>query len=285
MVILEPAHYFGGPTSYWHYFQANKVTSSCPEENNWEPDTDELRKKITDKTKGIVLVNPNNPTGAIFSEKILRDIVDIAGEYEVPLVSDEIYGLLTFDDNVAIPTAKIARDVPVIVLNGISKIFMRTGWRMGHICFHDPDDRISELTSVVKKIATMYGHGTTCIPTPILYAAIEAYRGPIDEGLKMSKELGRRRDVVMRRIKEIDGVSCVKSKGSLYTFPKVEQIGNLWKTDEEFMLELIKEENILFNLGSSYGPSGSGHFRLLLLPDIEILEDALTRLESFLKRR
>jgi aspartate/methionine/tyrosine aminotransferase len=130
----------------------------------------------------------------------------------------------------------------------------------------------------------MYGHGTTCIPTPILYAAIEAYKESIDEGLKMSKELEHRRNIVMKRIEEIKGVSCVKSKGSLYTFPKVDQIGKTWKSDEDFMLNIAEEKEVLFNLGSSYGPSGAGHFRLLLLPDIEILSDALNRLEDFLEK-
>ena len=130
----------------------------------------------------------------------------------------------------------------------------------------------------------LYGHGTTTIPTPILYAATKTYQGSIIAGLQMAKELQKRRDLIMKRIEGIEGLSCVKSKGTLYTFPKVEQIGKVWKNDEEFMLSLVEEENILFNTGSSYGPSGFGHFRLLLLPDINILQEALNRLEHHLKK-
>ena len=284
VVIVEPAHYVGGPTSYWHYFQAKAVTSPSLEEEEWEPNTDELRKKINEKTKAIVIVNPNNPTGAIYSEKSLKKIIDIAGENDLPIISDEIYGLITFDGNVAKPTASLSKDVPVIAMSGISKIFMRTGWRLGYICLHDPKDKINELSKIIKKVAMLYGHGTTTIPTPILYAATKTYQGSIIAGLQMAKELQKRRDLIMKRIEGIEGLSCVKSKGTLYTFPKVEQIGKVWKNDEEFMLSLVEEENILFNTGSSYGPSGFGHFRLLLLPDINILQEALNRLEHHLKK-
>jgi aspartate/methionine/tyrosine aminotransferase len=282
MVLIEPAHYFWNPTSYWHYFGAKPITSPSIEKNDWEPDTDKLRDRITKKTKGIVIVNPNNPTGAIYNDKSIIEIVDIAGEYDLPIISDEIYGLLTFDGRVVKPTAILSKDVPVIAMSGISKIFMRTGWRFGYICIHDPNEKIQELSRVIKRVATMYGHGTTTIPTPILYAANKTYQNSIEAGLKMMKELQKRRDIVMKRMDGIDGVSCVEPKGALYAFPKVEQIGKRWKSDEEFMINIVKEKNILFNLGSAFGPSGSGHFRLLLLPNINILRDALNRLEEFL---
>jgi alanine-synthesizing transaminase len=285
MIVLEPAHYLMGPTSYWYYFQAKVVTSPCSEERDWDPILDEISSKITKRTKGIVIVNPNNPTGAVFSEKALKGIIDIAREHDILIISDEIYGLITFDDIVSEPTAKFSKDVPVITLGGISKIFMRPGWRVGYICIHDPEHKISELSMVIKRVSELYGHGVTTIPTPILYAATKAFEGSIEPGLEMIKKLQNRRDYVMKRIKEIEGLSCIKPKGSLYAFPKVEDIGKIWKTDEQFILELLKEENILFNAGSGYGPSGFGHFRLLLLPEVSILEDALNRLERFLKRK
>ena len=284
IVVIEPAHYLTGPTSYWQYFKSKVITSPCLEEESWEPIVEELRSKISNKTKGIVIVNPNNPTGAVYSEKSLKGIVDIAGEYELPIISDEIYGLITFDGIVAKPTARIAGDVPVISLSGMSKIFMGPGWRVGYICFHDPEGKITELKSVTKRVAGLYGHGMTAMPTPILYAATRAFQDSIDAGIEMTKKLKIRRDYIMKRIQEIDGITCVRPKGSLYCFPKVDGIGRIWKTDEEFMLEILKEENIIFNIGSAYGPSGFGHFRLLLLPDLKILEDALSRLERFLKK-
>ena len=283
MVVIEPAHYLLGPTSYWSYFQSRVLTSPCSEEEEWEPLVEELRSKITGRTKGIVIVNPNNPTGAVYSERALKEIVNLAGENDLPIISDEIYGLITFDGIVAKPTAEIAKDVPVIALSGMSKIFMRTGWRVGYICFHDPEGRISELSRVTKRVAGLYGHGITAMPTPILLAATKAFQGSIDAGIEMTKKLKVRRDHTMKRIQEIEGIACVKPKGTLYCFPKVHEIGKTWKTDEEFMLELLKEENVLFNRGSRYGDSGFGHFRLLLLPDQRIIDEALNRLEHFLR--
>jgi aspartate/methionine/tyrosine aminotransferase len=285
MVLVEPAHYYGSPTSYWYYFGAKAITSPSLEKYDWEPNLDTLRDRITSKTKGIVIVNPNNPTGAIYSDKSINEIVNIAGEYDIPIISDEIYGLLTFDGRVVKPTANLSKDIPVIAMSGISKIFMRTGWRFGYICIHDPDEKIQELSRVMKRVAMMYGHGTTTIPTPILYAASKTYQNSIDAGLKMMKDLQKSRDIVMKRIESIEGVTCVEPKAGLYAFPKVEQIGNIWKSDEEFMLDIVKEKDVLFNLGTSYGPSGFGHFRLLLLPNINVLQDALNRLEEFLRTR
>jgi len=282
IVVVEPAHYLMGPTSYWYYFQSEVITSPCSEENGWDPVIEELSSRITSRTKGIVIVNPNNPTGALYSERALKGIVNVAGENDIPIISDEIYGLITFNGAIAKPTAKIAKDVPVIALNGMSKIFMRTGWRVGYICFHDPEGKISELSRVTKRVASLYGHGITTMPTPILYAAMKAFQGSVEAGLDMTKELQLRRDNIMKRVKEIEGVTCVKPKGSLYCFPKVDKIGKTWKTDEDFMLNLLREESVLFNLGSGYGKSGFGHFRLLLLPDQKIIDDALNRLESFL---
>jgi len=284
MVVIEPAHYLLGPTSYWYYFQSRVLTSPCSEEEGWEPVVEGLRSKISSKTKGIVIVNPNNPTGAVYSERAIKAIVNIAGENDIPIISDEIYGLLTFDGIIAKPTAEIAKDVPVIALSGISKIFMRTGWRVGYIYFHDPEGKISELSRVTRRVAGLYGHGLTAMPTPILYAATKAFKGSIDAGIEMIKKLQVRRDQTMKRIQEIEGLTCVKPKGTLYCFPKIHKIGKAWKTDEDFMLNLLQEENVIFNLGSLYGNSGFGHFRLLLLPDQNIIDDALNRLENFLNQ-
>ena len=285
IIVIEPAHYLLGPTSYWYHFKSRALTSPCSEDEEWDPIIEELQPKITNRTKGIVIVNPNNPTGAVYSDRAMRGIVDIAGENDLPIISDEIYGLLTFDDIIAKPTAEIAKDVPVIALSGMSKIFMRPGWRVGYMCFHDPEGKISELTKVTKRVTGLYGHGITSISTPILYAATKAFQGSIDAGIEMTKKLQNRRDDTMRRIDEIDGVTCVKPKGALYTFPKVDEIGKTWKTDEEFMLDLFKEKDVLFNLGSGYGPSGFGHFRLLLLPEQKIIDEALDKLEEFLKKK
>lgn len=282
ILAIEPTHYLTGPTSYLYYFQSNVISCRSEKTKNWEPDLEELRGKITNRTKGIVVVNPNNPTGVIHKNRILRSIIDIAGEYDIPIIADEIYGLITFDDVKAESIAAIAKDVPVIILNGISKLFMRTGWRVGYMCFHDPQEKMSEVLKVAKKIAESYGHATTCIPTPILVAATKTFEGSIDAGREMVKRLQNHRDFTYKRLNEISGISCPKPEATLYAFPGVHAIGEVWKTDADFILELLKEEGIIFRPGSVYGRSGAGHFRTLLLPELQILKEVYDRLERFM---
>lgn len=282
ILAIEPTHYLTGPTSYWHYFSSKVVTCSSEEAKNWDPNLEELRSKITAKTKGIVVVNPNNPTGAIYSHEALKGIIDIAGEYELPIIADEIYGLIAFDDAKVQSMAALAKDVPVIVLNGMSKFFMRAGWRVGYMGFHDPQEKISKVAKVAKKVANLYGHTTSALPTPILVAATRAYRASDDAGKEMVKCLQVCRDFTWKRLNEIEGISCVKPKGALYAFPRIRAVGKNWKTDEDFVLDLLKEEGIMFPPGSIYGRSGVKHFRTLLLPKLETLENVYDKLERFM---
>lgn len=285
VVTFEPTHYVTGPTSYFHIFGSTVTTSRSIEEEDWKPDLEQLRMKINDKTKVIVIVNPNNPTGATYDEKTLTEIVNIAGEYDIPIISDEIYGLITFDDLEVKSIAEIADDVPSIVLSGMSKVFLSTGWRVGYIGFHDPQEKIVEVKKTVKMMAESYGHASSCIATPILYAAIAGFRESPEGAKEMMKQLQVRRDFTYKCLTEIEGISCTKPKGAFYAFPRVNAIGKMWKSDEEFLLELLKDEHLLFSFpGSMYGNSGYGHFRTLLLPQLEILKEAYNRLERFMAK-
>ncbi|NIM44736.1 MAG: aminotransferase class I/II-fold pyridoxal phosphate-dependent enzyme [Nitrososphaeria archaeon] len=303
LLALEPAHYLWGPSSYMYCFDSKIVTSGCDEANDWEPDLDELRAAMSEKTKGIILDHPNNPTGAIHSDNALKQIVSIAGEYDIPIISDEIYGLITYDGAEAKSMPTLAGDVPVIVLSSMSKRFMKPGWRVGYMCLHDPQGKMEEYSKILRKVALIYGHATSNIATPILVAATRAFRrslaglqsefrdvGGVEstetdfEEREMLRNLQRRRDFTWRRLNEIEEVRCTKPKASLYAFPHVEAIDDSWKTTEEFILELLKEEGIMFAPGNLFGKSGVGHFRTLLTPNLEILEEAYNRLEGFLKR-
>ncbi len=284
VVVVSPAHYSTGPSSYWHQFDAKSVTSNAFEEEGWAPDIDDLRAKITNKTKAITVVNPNNPTGAIYDKKALKQIIDVAGEHDLVMISDEIYGMITFDGIEATPTASVAGDVPVLALGGVSKFFMRTGWRLGYICFHDPEGRMSELQSVMTKVAGLYGHMTESIPLPIIVACAKTFQGTIDSGQQFTKVMETRRDLTMKRISEINGITCVSPKGALYSFPRVDSIGTKWKTDREFILHLMRDEGVDAIPGSNYGPAGEGHFRTLLLPSEKTLNEAFDRLARFMNK-
>lgn len=284
VVAFDPSHYLGGPTSYWSCFGARAVPCPAEEENGWSPDVDDLRSMITEKTKAIFVNNPNNPTGAVYDEKALTDVVDIAGENDLLLIGDEIYGLIVFDGKEASSLGAVAKDVPTIVINGMSKFFMRTGWRFGYICLHDPAEKAPELMSTVKSATTAYGHATRGVATPIMAAATKAFENsPLQASIDLLKELQKRRDYIMRRIEEIEGISCVKPAGALYAFPKIDLIPTVWKSDEEFLIELLKKEQVLFNAGIRYGDQGFGHFRTLLMPVIEVQEEVYNRVERLLK--
>jgi len=284
VVVVSPAHYSTGPSSYWYYFGAKSITTNAFEDKGWAPDFDDLRAKISDRTKAITVVNPNNPSGVIYNEKILKQIVDIAGEYDIMVISDEIYGLITFDGVEAKPTAAVAKDVPVIACGGVSKFFMRTGWRLGYMCFHDPQGRIDEFKTTLKKVAGLYGHMLEAIPLPIIVACAKALKGSIEAGNQFTKVMEAQRDLTMKRIGEIDGISCVKPQGALYAFPRVESIGTQWETDRDFLLQLMREEGIHAIPGSNYGPASGKHFRTLLLPSAETLNEAFDRIDRFFRK-
>lgn len=280
----DPSHYIGLPTSYFYTYEAKCVGFPCIEEEEWKPDLDKLRASITDKTKAITIVSPNNPCGNVYSDKTLKSIIDIAGEHDVPIISDEIYGLLTYDGVEAKSAAYLAGDVPVIVLNGVAKIFQRTGWYIGYICFHDPKGKMTEVKEAIKLVSRLYGHYSHRIPTPIVYAATKAYEGNLDAAKEMIRKLQERRDYTLKRLSEIKGISCFKPKAALYAFPRVDAIGKTWKTDSDFVYDFVKEERVRFTPGRGFGKLGAGHFRTVLMPDMKTLEMVYDKLASFMKR-
>ncbi|MEM0357716.1 MAG: aminotransferase class I/II-fold pyridoxal phosphate-dependent enzyme [Candidatus Bathyarchaeia archaeon] len=278
--ILLPGPTYPPYISYARFFGGKPVTYRTVEEDGWQPDIDDLRRKVSDKTRAIVVINPNNPCGALYGEKVLRQILDVAAEYEIPVISDEIYDQLVFEKRF-VSTASLAKDVPVIGLNGFSKAYLMTGWRLGYIYFHSPKGELKELKECVEKEARI----RLCANTPVQKAGVAALRGPQDHIREMVLKLKARRDYAWKRLNEIEGISCTKPEGAFYVFPKIHYVGSKWKTDLDFVLELLKETGVLFVHGSGFCPVyGAGHVRGVFLPPIEILEDALNLLERFMEK-
>lgn len=278
----DPAHYLSWPSTYLRLFQARPVGSRTEEGRNWEPDLEDLRRNITSKTKAIIIINPNNPTGAVYPEKTLKNIADIAAECNLPIISDEIYGLITYDGMEARSTASIAGEVPVIVLSSISKIFVALGWRVGYMAFHDPRGKIKDIFEVAQGVSYAYGHLVSGMPTPILAAAARVYSRPPTAGKEMVHQLQTRRDYAHKHLNEISGISCTKPNGGMFCFPHVHSMPEA-RTDEDFALRLLREQSILVNPGSYFGASGRRHFRTSLLPKLEVLENSYGRLEKFMR--
>ena len=181
-----PSHYMWGPSSYLTYLGAKVVESWGDEANGWQPDLDQIRSRVTDRTKMILLDHPNNPTGVIYTEDTLRGILSIAAERNIAVVSDEIYSTIVFDGGRLSSLAQLAGDTPVILMHGLSKAFRKPGWRVGYMVIHDPAGKSRELSTVLNKLSRFYGHGSTTIPTPIMVAAARLLREQTTGGLQDS---------------------------------------------------------------------------------------------------
>ncbi len=275
-----------GPT-YPQYTLITRVNDALPipyrciEEEAWQPDVDQIRKKISNRTKGIVVINPNNPTGALYPKQVIKEILDIAGEYQVPVISDEIYDDLTFDGKQH-ATATLAKDVPVITFNGFSKVYLMPGWRVGYVLFHHSGE-LNEIQDAFMRIA----RSRLCASSVCQRACIQALNGPQDHIEETNKKLRERRDFAYKRLNEIEGISTAKPDGAFYIFPKIEAMEKgLWADDKAFVLDLLREAHVLTVHGSGFCTTfGKGHFRAVILPPLETLEKAFDKLDAFMKKR
>ena len=279
--ILLPGPTYPPYISYARFFGGKPITYQTVEENGWQPNVDDLRKKISKRTRGIVIINPNNPCGALYEEKVIRQILDLAGEHDLPVISDEIYDQIVFEKKF-VSTTHLTKDVPVIGLNGFSKAYLMTGWRLGYVYFRDQKGELQEMKQCVEKEARI----RLCANTPVQKAGVAALNGPQDHVKETVRKLKERRDYAWKRLNSIEGISCAKPEAAFYVFPKIREVGSRWKTDMEFALDLLKETGVLFVHGSGFDPAyGAGHVRGVILPPIETLEQALGEVENFMKKR
>jgi len=278
--VLVPGPTYPPYMSYVKFFGGKPVSYETVEENGWLPNIHDLRSKITEATRAIVVINPNNPCGALYNKKRVKEIVDAAAEHNLLLISDEIYDRIVYREGF-VSAAHIAKDLPTVGMNGLSKTYLMTGWRLGYIYFHDPDEELKELKECVEKECRI----RLSANTPVQKAGVAALRGPQEHIAEMVRKLRERRDYSWKRLNEIDGISCTKPEGAFYVFPRVERVESRWKTDGEFARQLLEKTGVLVVHGSGFDPTyGSGHFRAVILPPIETLETALDLLEQFMAK-
>lgn len=279
--VLVPGPTYPPYMSYVKFFGGKPVSYETVETDSWQPDVDDLRKKATARTRAVVVINPNNPTGALYSEKVVKEILDLAGEHNLLFVSDEIYDRIVYREGF-VSAAHVAKDVPVVGLNGFSKTYLMTGWRLGYMYFHDPEGRLAELKECVAKETRV----RLSANTPVQRAGVVALRGPQRHIVEMVSKLRKRRDYAWKRLNEIRGMSCAKPEGAFYVFPRVEGIGSRWKTDADFARGLLERTGVLVVHGSGFDPGyGSGHFRAVILPPVETLEAAFNQVEKFMTKK
>lgn len=278
--LLVPGPSYPPYISYVNFFGGYPIAYRTIEEDDWNPDTEDLRKKITNKTVGILVNNPNNPTGSVYNEKTLKEIVAIAGEYGLPLISDEIYDQLTFDEP-QIPMVRIAGDVPVIGFNGVSKVYLAPGWRVGYAYFSDTDGELEPLYDAIIRQARI----RICLNTTAQIAAATALAGDGSHIKETMSRLRFRRDLIYKRLNEIDSISTRLPEAAFYVMPKIDLRGR-WKDDTEFVKDVLAETGVVFVPGSGFCPEyGAGHFRSVFLPPPEMIEEAMNRLEGFMVKR
>ncbi|EWH09892.1 aminotransferase AlaT [Catenovulum agarivorans DS-2] len=258
------------------------VHYQCDEQDDWNPNIQDIRSKITDKTKGIVLINPNNPTGAVYSDDILQQLVQVAREHELILFSDEIYDKVLYENVTHKPTACFSNDILTVTFGGLSKNYRIAGFRAGWMMLSGAKHLAENYIEGLDMLASM----RLCANVPCQYAIQTALGGyqSINELIGEGGRLYEQTMFAWRRINEIEGLSCVKPKGAMYVFPKIDTEKFNITDDQKFILDFLRQEKILMVHGSGFNWHKPDHFRIVTLPHIEQLEIALDKLERFLKR-
>ncbi len=246
------------------------------EGNDWQPDIEDIRSKVNNKTRAIVLINPNNPTGSLYTTNVLEEIIRIAIERNLVILSDEIYDKLVFDGKQHVSTASLSREAKIITFNGLSKSYVVPGFRIGWGIVSGPAGELEEYCEAVRKME----RARLSANHPEQYAIKPALEGPQDHLKEMMAKLTRRRDLMVEKFNAISGVSCVKPGGAFYAFPRLE----IKMSDSEFVTRLIRETGVVVVPGDGFGQRpGTKHFRVVFLPQEEILAeafDAIGRLVS-----
>jgi len=274
--ILMPGPYYPPYASYVKFYGGKPIEFRLTEDGT--PDLDDIKSKITSKARALCIINPNNPTGEVFNSKNLKQLIDVAAEHDMYIICDEIYDKLVFDQEFT-GIGKVAKDAPVILLNGFSKVYLMTGWRCGYICMNSECQKLENIRSNIPKLARV----RIAANLPVQKAAVAALQGPQTYIAKTVSKLKKRRDLVVKRLNEIDGISCKLPNGAFYTFPKI--LFNGWKDDKDFVLDLLNKTGILTVHGSGFGELGKGHFRIVYLPNEQVLQEAMDKLGNFINSK
>jgi len=278
--VLIPAPAYPPYTTYAKFYGAVPVEYPAIEEEDWQPDIDFIRRALEFDTNheitALCIINPNNPTGAFYSEKTVRELMEIAGEFGIMVISDEIYDRMLYDREVVKPGIRsVDQDIPLIIFNGISKVYFAPGWRIGYMAFQENGVLDEFRESIARQV-----RARLCPNTPCQYGYLEALRGPQDFLEEYIGRLRARRDYCVKRINGIEGLSTRVPEGAFYMFPK---IGEGKMDDARFVKDILNNCHTLFVHGSGFSREyGKGHFRMVFLPDLDTLEIAFDRIENYL---
>ena len=278
--ILVPAPDYPLWTASVSLAGGTAVHYRCDEQADWYPDLADIEAKVTDRTRGIVVINPNNPTGAVYDDELLRGLADIARRHNLIIFSDEIYDKILYDDATHTSTALFAPDLLCVTFNGLSKAYRVAGFRSGWMTISGPKEHARSYIEGLSILANM----RLCANMPAQHAIAAALGGrqSIKDLILPGGRLLEQRDAAWKLLNDIPGVSCVKPKGALYAFPRLDPKVHKIKDDAQLVLDLLKKEHIFVVQGTGFNWPDPDHFRLVTLPRAEELTDAVTRIGSFL---
>ncbi len=279
--ILMPSPDYPLWTAAANLAGGHPVHYMCDEAANWYPDMDDIRSKITDRTKGIVIINPNNPTGALYPREVLQEIVDIAREHQLIIFADEIYDRLVMDGEEHVSIASLAPDLFCVTLNGLSKSHRIAGFRVGWMCLSGDKSYAKGYIEGLNMLASM----RLCSNVPaqsIVQTALGGYQSS-DELLLPGGRIYEQREFIYHALNRIPGISAVKPKAAFYIFPKIDTAMYNIHNDEQFVLDFLRKEKVLLVHGGGFNWPEPDHFRVVYLPRVGELEEAMEKLEHFLK--
>ena len=254
----------------------------CDEANEWQPNIEDIARKTTPKTRGIVVINPNNPTGAVYSKAVLEQVVELARQHDLIIYADEIYDRILYDDAVHVPLGSLATDVLCITFNGLSKTYRLAGFRSGWLVVSGAKHRARSYIQGIEMLASM----RLCANVPAMYAIQTALGGyqSINDLVVPGGRLYQQREKAWTLLNAIPGVSCVKPKAAMYLFPRLDPEIYPIEDDEQLVLDLLLEERILLVQGTAFNWPDPDHFRIVFLPREDDLEEAISRLARFLEK-
>ncbi|GAB3277622.1 pyridoxal phosphate-dependent aminotransferase [Kineosporia babensis] len=254
----------------------------CDESSGWMPDLADIEAKITDRTMGLVIINPNNPTGAVYPREVLEGLVEIARKHDLMLLCDEIYDQILYDDAVHVSPAALAPDVFTLTFNGLSKAYRVAGFRAGWMVVSGPKQQARDYLEGLQIMANL----RLCANVPSQHVIATALGSDsLNDLLLPGGRLREQRDVTWEMLNQIEGVSCVKPTGALYCFPRLDRKAFPIENDEAFVLDLLREQKVMVVHGRGFNWSAPDHFRIVTLPHAEVLKDAIGRIGEFLDSR
>ncbi|AGH81572.1 aminotransferase AlaT [Psychromonas sp. CNPT3] len=279
--LLIPSPDYPLWTAATHLSGGKAVHYICDEQAGWFPDIDDIKSKITSRTKGIVLINPNNPTGAVYSKELLEQIIELARQHNLIVFSDEIYSKIVYDDAKHIPLATLADDILIVTFDGLSKAYRVCGFRVGWMMISGLKRQAQDYIAGLEILASM----RLCANVPMQHAIQTSLGGyqSINELIIPGGRLYDQTQGAWKLLNEIPGVSCTKPNGSLYLFPKLDQKRFNIKDDQRFVMDLLMEKKILVVQGTGFNWASPDHFRIVCLPHMDELSTAIHRIGDFLE--